>query len=180
MRGWKEDKKWTDGLLPHVKCVLGAHLIGEAPEEEDQEHNTDLIVLTLKPVRVACRIRTYEYLDKYEGEFTIRSGRPSGIKTELTKVVEGWGDYFFYGFANEHKTELVAWVLGDLKVFRGWFNRKLFCLTPGKTPGQEFTNADKSSSFHVFKLKDLPTEFIVARKRKTESQQRELQLAAGA
>jgi hypothetical protein len=178
MSNWKQEKEWTDRLLPHVKCILGAHLIGEAPVEEDQEHNTDLIVLTLKPVRVACRIRRNEYLAKYPDEFTVRSSVPSGAKTELTKIIEGWGDYFFYGFADEARLKIAAWTLCDLSVFRIWFNRGIFRLGAGQTPGQIMKNSD-GTSFHAFNLEDLPTEFVVARKRKTESQQRALQLAAG-
>ena len=106
MRAWQLDKRWADRFLPEIKRILGEHLIGEPPEEEDQEHNTDLMVLKMDAVRVACRVRRNQYIDRYGDEFTIRAGRPNGSKTELTKIVEGWGDYFFYGFSDENETAL--------------------------------------------------------------------------
>ncbi len=160
--GWKRDKTWPDRFLPEMKGILGTHLIGEPPVEEDQERNTDLIVLNLDTVRVACRVRRHQYTERFGGEFTIRAGRPSGVKTELTKVIEGWGDYIFYGFSDAAESRLAAWVLGDLKVFRYWFNRQL-AENKGVVPGFGKNNTDGSSTFRAFKIDELPAEFVVAR-----------------
>jgi len=160
MQAWQSDMKWSDKFLPEIKRYLGEYLICAAPTEEDAERNTDLIVLKLDAVRIACRIRRNNYLIRYPYEFTIRSGRPSGIKTELTKIIEGWGDYFFYGFSNESETELEVWRLCSLNVFRLWFNRQI--VNTKKTPGIEKTNGDNSSSFHAFDIRDLPGEFVIA------------------
>lgn len=161
---WKADKRWSDRFLPNIKRLLGEYLITEPPAEEDAERNTDLIVLNMSGVRVGCRIRRNSYLERYGDEFTIRSGRPSGVKTELTKVIEGWGDYFFYGFSNQDENDLSAWFIGDLKVFRLWFNRRLVELS-GKIPGNGKSNGDGSSDFITFKIDELPQEFVIARKR---------------
>lgn len=161
MNGWESDKAWSDKYVPRIKEILGTHLIGPAPKEDDQERNTDLIVLKMDPVRIGCRIRRPEYADRYIDEFTIRSGRPSGIKTELTKIIEGWGDYFFYGFAADDVGELKAWGLGKLSVFRLWFNRTI-CLNGGRVPGSPQLNRDGSSGFLAFSWCDLPDEFVVA------------------
>jgi len=158
--GWKSDKRWSDKFLPEIKRNLGEHLIGEPPIEEDQERNTDLVVLRMEAVRIGCRIRRNKYLEKYGGEFTIRAGRPSGVKTELTKVIEGWGNYFFYGFSNIEDTGLSKWSLCDLNVFRLWFNRQLFS---GGDLGFNKKNKDNSSSFLAFKFCQLPNEFIIAK-----------------
>lgn len=45
---------------------------------------------------IACRCRRIS-VDKY-GDITIRSGRPSGMKSELQKIKEGHGDYMVYGW----------------------------------------------------------------------------------
>jgi len=148
--------------MPALKRIVGEHLIGEAPAVEDKQHNTDLIVLKLDAVRVACRIRRFGYFDKYHGEFTIRSGRPSGVKTELAKLLEGWGDYFLYGFADESDADIFAWTLADLRVFRLWFFRRL-AGNQGKVPGTSKDNHDESSSFHAFRWDELPPDFIIAR-----------------
>lgn len=164
MKNWKEDKRWSDRFLPQIKRILGEHLIGEPPVEEDAERNTDLIVLRLDAVRIACRVRKNKYLhytDKSgsaRDQFTIRSGRPSGVKTELTKIVEGWGDYFFYGFSNPEETKLDHWLLGDLKALRLFINRQL---AQHKHPWWERKNADGSSDFCVFNHASIPN-FVVA------------------
>ena len=159
---WREDLSWSNKFLPEIKRILGEYLISAAPMEEDAEHNTDLIVLKLDAIRIACRIRRYDYLARYPNEFTIRSGRPNGCKTELTKIIEGWGDYFFYGFSDEQETGLAAWSLCNLKVFRLWFNEQLF--THKQAPGQKQNNGDGSSSFRAFSIFALPGEFVIARK----------------
>lgn len=161
MNGWKEDKRWSDRFIPQIKTILAQFLITESPPEEDQEHNTDLIVLTLKPFRVGCRIRKYKYIENYGDEFTIRSGRPSGCKTELTKIIEGWGDYFFYGFCDEQENKLQKYFLGNLNVFRLWFNQCLWACAAKDSPGTYKKNVDGSSYFRAFKLSNLPPEFII-------------------
>ena len=160
MTGWVRDKRWSDRYLPEIKPILGAHLISEPPIEEDAERNTDLMVLRMDAVRIACRIRTHEYMERYGDEITIRSGRPSGAKTELAKIIEGWGDYFFYGFADEQEDKLALWILGDLKAFRLYHSRCL-ATNGGKMPGVQRANYDDSSTFTVFKYKEIPG-FIVA------------------
>ena len=161
MDEWRPDKEWSDAFLPEIKHVLGVHLIGEAPVEDDQQRNTDLIVLKMDAVRIGCRVRRPKYLDRYADEFTIRAGRPSGAKTELTKIVEGWGDYLFYGIAAPDEADLACWLLGDLKAFRLWFNRRL---AEGHRPWQCQQNHDGSSDFLAFKIADLGPDFIVAQK----------------
>ncbi len=160
MIDWKKDKQWSDRFLNEIKQILGLHLIAEPPIEEDAERNTDLIVLHMAPFRVGCRVRKFRYLERYGEQFTIRAGRPSGIKTEMTKIIEGWGRYFFYGFADEEEKRLSAWMLGDLNVFRRWYNVELY---NHRRPGQARDNHDNSSCFLAFAIHDLPPEFIVAR-----------------
>lgn len=161
-RNWTNDKDWSDRFLPEIKRILGEHLIGEPPQEEDALRNTDLIVLRMEAVRIGCRVRHHEYLNKYPNEFTIRAKRPSGNKTELSKIIEGWGQYFFYAFANADESQLAAWLLGDLNVFRLWFSRYL-AKNAGRSPGLHQNNPDNSSSFRAFSISTLPDDFIVAR-----------------
>lgn len=158
MNGWQEDKRWSDRFLPEIKSILGQHLISEPPIEEDRERNTDLVVLGFDSVRVGCRMRKSRYLC-YDDEFTIRASRPSGNKTELEKIIEGWGDYFFYGIANDEETRIERWILGDLKAFRGWYSNQLSAI--GAKPGLSKNNIDGSSGFFAFKWREIPG-FIVA------------------
>lgn len=157
---WEADKRWSDIFLPEIKMILGLHLIGEPQLEEDCERNTDLIVLRMEAVRIACRVRHYEYFQKYPNDITIRSGRPSGAKTELTKIVEGWGNYFFYGFSDEQEQRLAAWRLCDLNAFRIYFNRYIVA-HKGLIPGTGKANNDGSSDFRAFNAVDIPS-FVLA------------------
>lgn len=163
MIGWESDKRWSDQYLTGIKRILGEHLIGEPPEVEDQQRNTDLIALRMDAVRIGCRVRRAYQLDErpeYAQEFTIRTSRPSGENTELGKIIEGWGDYFFYGFGTDSGT-LTAWALCDLRVFRRWHSRELV-RGGGRPPGREMSNRDGSSKFHVFTYENLPADFVVA------------------
>jgi|2_EtaG_2_1085320.scaffolds.fasta_scaffold38993_2 hypothetical protein len=171
MSNWQRDKRWSDRFLPEIKAALGLHLIAEPPVEEDAERNTDLMVLRLDAVRVGCRIRKNSYLrnPQYANEFTIRAGRPSGTKTELTKILEGWGDYFFYGFCDEAEERLARWTLADLRVFRVGYNRKLVGMDAGNVPGIAKNNTDGSSSFAAFRWGEFPAEFIVATSSRREA-----------
>ena len=159
MIGWKSDKRWSDKFMPEIKRHLGEVLIGEPPIAEDRERNTDLIVLKMEAVRIGCRIRRSKFI-KYNDEFTIRAGRPSGSKTELTKIIEGWGDYFFYGISNESETALHSWIIGDLNAFRIWHSRSIV-KNCGFQPGEKFGNRDSSSYFMVYKLREVDG-FVVA------------------
>jgi len=159
---WNDDKVWSDRFLPEIKAILGETLIATAEEDDDQLHNTDLITLRMPgAVRIACRIRKHAYLQRYADEFTIRCSRPSGNDTEIDKVLAGWGDYLFYGFASHRETELANWFIGDLNIFREWFSwyRRTF----QDWPGEIKRNHDGSSAFLAFAVHDIAPEFVVRR-----------------
>jgi hypothetical protein len=162
MKGWRSDKRWSDRFLPEIKRIIGEHLISEPPIEEDTDRNTDLIVLKLDAVRIACRVRKHHYTTNYADEFTIRTSRPSGNKTELSKIIEGYGDYNLYGFCDEQEKSLCRWVLGDLRAFRVWMVRHM-ATNGGRLPGREKKNTDGSSSFRAFDVYNIP-DFVVAEK----------------
>lgn len=155
------DRRWSDRFIPQLKYIIADLLIVPANDDEDQQHNTDLIVFRVQALRVACRVRRYHYLARYPNDFTVREGRPSGTKTELTKIVEGWGDYFVYAFADENERELCAWRIIDLNQFRLWFNRSIVRLG-GKLPGERQANGDESSWFRAFDARQLPSGVVLA------------------
>ncbi len=164
MKEWEKDKHWTDRFLLSVKRELGPVLLCEAPEQEDQVHATDLVVLKMRDMRIAVRMRRYEDLARYGHEFTLRKGRPNGAKTELTKVIEGWGDYLFYGFSSKTEDYIERWSILDLSVFRLWFNRQLCNLPAGCLPGKTLTNKD-GTTFQAFRIAEVVVEgqaFVVS------------------
>ena len=163
MTTYVDDRSRVDKLEPIVKRILGEHLIGTATRAADRQEATDFWVYEIHPIRIGCRLRRYKYFqnEEYRNQFTVRVSRPSGVPSEMGKIVDGWGDYIFYGFANENDTDLVKWFIGDLKVFRSCLirNRQLLRgLYMGK-------NRDGSSSFYAWPVDAFPKEFILAEHR---------------
>lgn len=159
LKPWEKDKKWSDRFIRQIKMILSEYLISEASPEEDKLHNTDLIVFKMMPIRIACRIRKHRYLEKYKQEFTIRCSRPSGIETELSKIIQGWGDYFFYGFTDQLELEIISWRMIDLSKFRLYFNRYLYAK---KEIGIKQKNNDGSSDFWAFSIEEFPDDLVFA------------------
>jgi hypothetical protein len=153
----QRDYDWSLRFEPEMKRILGACLIGRAPIREDREHNSDLMSfkmdrgLELKPLRIACRIRRAETYKAYRSQFTIRTVRPSGMKTEMEKILEGWGDVFFYGFADEKEEHLSLWTIADLNVFREY-----------RPAGEQRANRDGSSEFNAYRWSEMPPSFVIA------------------
>lgn len=134
-----------------MKRILGEHLIGPPPIEEDIHHNTDLIVLVMRPTRIAVRIRRPGYLRSYDGQFTLRYSRPTGTPTEYEKILKGWGDYFFYGHAHDSQQSLRRWWLCDLNIFRQSL----------PLPLARQVNSD-GTGFLAFAFSTLPQNFVKA------------------
>jgi hypothetical protein len=98
-------------------------LDGAAPEL-DRTEATDLIVLHARDMRIAARVRRYGYFERHGYEFTLRAKRNTGAKTELSKIVEGWGDWLFYGHADQAETIIAHWMIVDLHAFRAALIRR--------------------------------------------------------
>ena len=158
MKNYKESKIWSDRFLSEMKRILGVVFIKVAPLKDDMELNTDLIMPN--GARVSCRIRSCTYMEQYFGQFTIRTLRPSGTKSELDKIRDGWGDFILYGYANREGTGLAYWFIGDLEVFRNYL-KSYMEQNQGNLPGTEHMNRDNSSLFRAFSLEDIPG-FVIA------------------
>jgi hypothetical protein len=151
--GYGNDRRWSDQFLGAIKKAIYPYVIGVAPDDEDQRHNTDLLVLSSKCQRVACRVRRGHYAARYGDQFTLRCQRDSGAQTELAKISAGWGDYLFYGFEGSRPGTLARWTLADLSVFRQWYDG---------SQGSEVPNGD-GSWFRAFRWNDLPPQFVISR-----------------
>jgi len=166
------DDGFCRSMIPYVVPLLKKHVpspdwdIRESSKVDDMAHAIDLILVMHDqghfPTRtVALRMRRFQYLARYADEFTIRSRIPDG-RTELAKILQGWGDYIFYGFAAENDKGIAAWLIGDLDVFRSW-HRKYTAEHLGVFPGVEKQNVVSPARFTAYKVRELPHEFIVAR-----------------
>lgn len=145
------NRAWSDKMIPYLKQIIGGYLLDIASEEDDMKKNTDLIVLNVGNKRIACRVRRNEYWKKqeYRQQFTIRSVN-NGYKTELEKVMEGWGDYFFYGFANEDCSAIIKHIFIDLAIFR---------LHANDTHHMDIPNGDRTY-FRAYDWTIMPQEMI--------------------
>ena len=115
---YDRNRAWSDRFLPHVKEIIGPHLLEVTPDQIDQQQAADLMVLTARDLRIAVRVRRPGFAERYPYQFTIRAKLDSGAKTELSKIVDGWGDWMLYGHSDASEQRLSAWWLLDLHAFR--------------------------------------------------------------
>lgn len=153
MFDYAANRTWSDRYLPEVKRLVGSHLLQAAPEEQDTREATDLMMLDAKDKRIAVRVRRPGYAQRYPHEFTIRAKIPSGGETELAKIVNGKGDWLFYGHAAECGVGLDSWWLIDLKAFRAALIRRM---------GHPIRHGERrnpdGSSFRWFDIRSFPAE----------------------
>ncbi len=118
MNCYTSNRNWSDRFLPEIKQLIGGYLLETAADPFDHFQATDLMMLDARDMRVAARVRRPGYAQRYPYQFTIRSAVASGAQTELSKIVNGNGDWMFYGHSNAAETGLDAWWLIDLRAFR--------------------------------------------------------------
>lgn len=114
---YQRDRSWSDLMIGEIRAIVGPHLLQPTSFKMDTEQAADLFVFTAKDMTIAARVRRPGYADRYPFEFTIRSARDSGATTELSKIIDRWGDWFFYGHASE-TDHIGRWWLIDLHAFR--------------------------------------------------------------
>ena len=128
---WQSDKAWSDRFIPTIKGIVGPHLLVESTIHVDQTQACDLIVLRARDMMIAARVRRPGYADRYPLEFTIRSVRDTGAKTELQKLTDGFGDWMFYAHAADDTSAFLArWMLLDLNAWRGHLIRDRNAVQP--------------------------------------------------
>lgn len=117
---YSADRSWSDQFIPSIKDIVGPRLLNVSSDVVDRQQAADLVVLRGDgDITVACRIRRFGYADRFPDDVTIRSGRDTGAKTELAKIIEGFGSWFFYGHQSARgSAEIGLWWLLDLDAFR--------------------------------------------------------------
>ena len=150
--GYSNDRSWSAIFIPEIKWIVGQFLIEEATFVDDALNATDLIILKARDMRIACRMRRREYADRYPYDFTLRSKRDSGSRTELEKIVNGLGDLMFYGFAKDDvQGGIRRWMLIDLAAWRAHLIRNL--LLRRKIADQNKSNKD-GTGFVAFDIRE--------------------------
>jgi hypothetical protein len=144
---YQHDRQWESRYVEKVKAILRKllhHLvrISIASYEKDTKEATDFTI-EMKGLGLAGRLRrpTCKHRD-----FTLRSDRTNGAKTELAKIIEGFASRYFYGWI-DHNDEIAEWILVDLDKMR---DSELFTIPRKPTP-----NRDGTTSFVSFSIKEL-------------------------
>ena len=172
--GYKSERKFSDRFLPEVtrklESCLGVCGLKVAPKEEDVHHATDLMTVGNESIRVGVRIRrNYAWLN-FLNDFTIRSRLDTGSKTELSKILDGWGDYLFTVSLVSVNQKLLIIII-NLKHFRAWAKQDTsiidfggFCLPQGDTFSSfgEVPNGDGT----YFVPYDAENKLLLLRKRR--------------
>ena len=153
MIGFNKDKEFSDIFLPQICAIVGPLLLEPAPIEMDQTEATDLKILKARDLRIACRVRRGGYADCYPNDFTIRLERPSGAKTELAKILDGFCDLSFYGHAGRGGA-IDRYFVIDLDIFREALKQDQH----GSYIKYSIQrNRDNSSSFIAFDIRSFPS-----------------------
>lgn len=125
-KSWRLDKAWSDRFVPEIKRIVGPYLLEESDIYRDQLENTDLIILNARDKTIACRVRRHGYLASFPNQFTIRLHRESGAKTEMEKIMDGLGDWMFYGHSNVSEDGFDAWWIINLDSLRSHMIREKY------------------------------------------------------
>lgn len=155
MGDYRKNREWADRFIPQIKRIVGPYLLDTTPNDIDVTQAADLMIFTARDMRIAARVRRPGYSSGFLYEFTIRAQLDNGVKTELQKIVDGWGDWFFYGHADIAEEFIEYWWLVDLHAFRASLIRTAMNGTKVKC-GQK-SNGD-GTHFKWFDLRSFPDE----------------------
>ena len=137
MSSFDKQFSWQAGYIGQVVRLIAPYLITVSRPEVDKNENGDLELAFPRNGTVSVRLRTEKYA-KYAGEVTFRSQSRYGGKTEITKIIEGHGDYFFYGHVS-HGEVIWYWHLLDLNEVRARFARNNSILRRPQKPNGDGT-----------------------------------------
>ena len=124
MNHYSINRRWSDQFLPQIKRIVGSYLLETSPDPLVWHQATDLLMLDARDMRIAARVCRPGYANLFSHQFAIRSRVASGAETELSKIVNGKGDWLFYGHANAPQTAIESWYLIDLRAFRAGLIRQ--------------------------------------------------------
>lgn len=120
-----------------------------------------MVILKARDMTIAARVRRHGYADRYPFEFTVRSKRDSGSKTELAKLLEGWGDWMFYAHSNQFETAFDKWMLIDLSAWREHLLRVGYSDQGWQHLSKKQSNGD-GTYFVAFDIRNFPKNILVS------------------
>lgn len=116
MRNFEVNFTYQERLLDRVKAILKSKAelfisFEVANDEQDKRQATDMVLTVKGGQRIAVRVRRPEH--RKWTDITIRCRSVSGMKTELDKLREGWGDWYVYAWEDQAH-QLSRWCIIDL------------------------------------------------------------------
>jgi len=121
MSNFDQQFSWQAQYIDEVIRLIAPHIITVSRPEVDKNENGDLELAFPRNGTVSVRLRTPRYA-RYAGDITFRSRSKNGGYTELSKLIDGYGDYFFYGHVSDNG-QLWFWHLLSLNSVRAAFTR---------------------------------------------------------
>jgi hypothetical protein len=120
--GWISAEKH----MPEIRRILGDlpckifFAIETAPAKKDMEQATDLI-LSVSSGDIAVRVRSHKHYQaavaKFGFDWSVRAVS-RGYKTEIHKLREGFGRWYFYAYSADDNGKIAAWWVIDLDKVR--------------------------------------------------------------
>ena len=150
---FRKDLIWSDTFKGQISETLTIVLASKilrfvtASDYKDKKEATDMepfVDMANNAGSVGVRMRRGDI--KYR-DLTLRSWRISNVKTELEKVIEGWGRWYFYGWASGHR-------VGEWMVLCMDTLRKSGLLSRDR---RIIKNRDNTSGFSVVSFNELST-----------------------
>jgi hypothetical protein len=163
---YSNDRQWSDLLIPHMKHIIGPRLLDVSSFDVDTKEATDLIVFKAGSVAISARVRKYSVWKRYPYDVTMRYSRPTGTETEFSKIMNGFGDWMFYGFADAEtsarkpprepgvKYRIQYWSILDLEAFRYLWQYERNTLKYTRQ-----VNTDKTE-FWAFDIRSMPSVLL--------------------
>lgn len=163
---YRVNREFSDRFIPELRRIIGPYLLVPSSLEQDMREAADLVIFKARDLTISCRVRRPGYVH-FGRQFTIRSRLDNGTRTEMQKVLEGWGDWMFYGHAQTEHGLIRPWWLIDLSHFRYHLSQSRKHVRCGETPNGDGTH------FGWFDIDSFPADppLLIA-----ESQQEQLGL----
>jgi hypothetical protein len=158
-KSYKSNRTFSDKFERQMKRILG-DLFFMNDFYMDTKENTDLMLLSAANLNFACRIRKFQYFKRYPNDITIRCKSFHNQETEIHKIINGYGDYMFYGFCNLEETKIIDYKIIDLKKLRAEFirspTRRKELMNPKKnTDGTEFVTLHVPNNSDLVKFSNI-------------------------
>lgn len=169
MTNFEMNFEWSERFKNEIKQILYIYFnsleFTEGTLEEDRYQCTDLISINNK-IRISARVRRFKFYRNNYDELTLTENPDK--KPELKKIMEGWGNYYFYGYCDKNESRIHAWAIYDLDIFRSWILDYMFLYStfPGKIRDKNDSNG--TEKFRIIDVTNVPN-IIVAKSFKNEN-----------